>query len=98
MAGHFTKTATGIVVTVKVIPRAAKSEVAGVMEGHLQVRLAAPPVDGKANKELIDTLCSYLTRTRKEAGKDKIKKSGIRILRGETSRIKHIEIEGIDEI
>ncbi len=41
---------------VRVIPRASRSEIAGEHDGALKIRLAAPPVDGAANEELIRTL------------------------------------------
>ncbi|MCK7507551.1 MAG: DUF167 domain-containing protein [Desulfobacterales bacterium] len=37
----------GIVIDVKVDPRSSKKEIAGVTEGHLKVRLTAPPVGGR---------------------------------------------------
>jgi uncharacterized protein (TIGR00251 family) len=42
--------------TVRVVPRASKSVVAGEHDGALRVRVAAPPVDGAANEELLRTL------------------------------------------
>ena len=41
---------------VRVVPRASKSGVVGEHEGALRVRVAAPPVDGAANEELVRTL------------------------------------------
>jgi uncharacterized protein (TIGR00251 family) len=66
---------------VRVVPRASRTEVAGVHAGALRVRLAAPPVDGKANAALIRFLSAALSIPRAE----------IRILRGESSRSKTIE-------
>jgi uncharacterized protein (TIGR00251 family) len=45
---------------VRVVPRASRSEVAGEHDGALRVRVAAPPVDGAANEELIRTLARAL--------------------------------------
>jgi uncharacterized protein len=44
-----TSTPTGVILDVRVIPRAKKTQVGGVRDGTLVVRLAAPPVEGAAN-------------------------------------------------
>jgi uncharacterized protein (TIGR00251 family) len=44
---------------VQVVPNASKTEIVGWHEGALKIRLAAPPVDGKANEEL----CRFLAKT-----------------------------------
>lgn len=68
---------------VRVVPRASRTEVAGEHAGALRVRLAAPPVDGKANAALIRFLSSALSVPRAE----------IRIVRGESSRSKTVEVD-----
>ncbi|HSM35055.1 MAG TPA: DUF167 domain-containing protein [Longimicrobiales bacterium] len=68
---------------VRVVPRASRTEVAGEYAGALRVRLAAPPVDGKANAALIRFLSSALSVPRAE----------IRIVRGESSRSKTVEVD-----
>jgi hypothetical protein len=90
----YRKTPTGIALDVKVIPRASRSEVAGVTEGRLRVRVAAPPVDGEANLELIEALRRYIFT----ASGVRVKKSAIRILKGRTSRSKVVEIDGVEGI
>lgn len=78
---------TGLQIKVKVIPRAKTSEISGVMDdGSLKVRLAAPPVDGKANRALIKLLAKTL----------RVPASHISIISGERGRIKRIFIEGLD--
>lgn len=72
---------------VKVTPNADRNEISGVKDGVLQVKVAAPPEKGKANKELIDFLSERLG----------VRKSAITIIRGETSRHKIINIEGINQ-
>lgn len=68
---------------IKTVPRSSKNEIAGEMaDGALKVRLAAAPVDGAANKALIDLLAGHFRRS----------KSKIKIVRGQTSRNKIIEI------
>ena len=71
---------------VRVIPRAGRSGFAGLRDGALLVRLAAAPVDGAANDELIALLAKTL----------RIPKRDITIVSGERSRSKRIRIAGID--
>jgi uncharacterized protein len=71
--------------TVKVTPNAGRNEITGFKEGTLHVKIGAPPDKGKANKELIDFLADTLG----------IRKSAIQILRGQASRNKVVEIEGL---
>ena len=47
-------TADGVRFLVVVQPRAGRSEVVGVLGDRLKIRLASPPVDGRANRELVD--------------------------------------------
>jgi len=70
---------------VRVQPRANKNEVSGVMDAALKVRLQAPAVEGRAN----DALCVFL------GGLLKRPKSAVRILSGERSRTKCVEIFGV---
>jgi len=79
-----TKTATGATFRVRVQPGASKNEITGVQEDALKVRIIAPPVQGKANKVLIQFLAKQLT----------VKRSQVEILSGHTSRIKTIHIVG----
>ncbi len=71
--------------SVKVNPNAKCDEITGWRDGAIQVKIAAPPEKGKANKELVD----FLSRT---LG---VKKSAISIIKGQTSRNKVIIIEGM---
>jgi uncharacterized protein (TIGR00251 family) len=73
--------------TVRVQPRASRDEVAGVMDGALKVRLQAPALEDRANV----ALCEYLARLLKTP------KSAVRILSGDRSRTKRIEIHGVTE-
>jgi uncharacterized protein (TIGR00251 family) len=68
-------------------PRAKKSEIAGIREGRLDVRLAAPPVDGAANEELARTLALAL----------EVPKSRIELLRGASGRTKLVSVRGLGE-
>jgi uncharacterized protein (TIGR00251 family) len=75
---------------VKVTPNAARDEITGFTEGVLNVKIAAPPEKGKANKKLIDFLSDRLG----------VSNSSIRLIRGQTSRRKVIAIDGLsrDEV
>lgn len=72
---------------VRVQPRASRSEVVGVYGDALKIRLSAPPVDGAANDALIEFLADVFAVGHRD----------VRILSGETSRSKVVEIEGITE-
>jgi len=76
----------GVAITVRVIPRASKSGVAGTRGDALLVRLRTPPVEGAANGELVDVLAAALD----------VPKRAIAIVSGERSRLKRIRVTGID--
>lgn len=67
---------------IKVIPNAAKSQVTERGENWMKVKIAAPAQDGKANKALLKFLA-------KEFG---VSPSRVKLLRGEKSRVKVVEI------
>lgn len=69
----------------RVYPNAARNEVIGITDGVLQVRIAAPPVKGKANKELAAFLSKVLGAS----------KGSLTIVKGHASRSKVIAIEGL---
>lgn len=71
--------------TVQVQPNAKRSEVLGFENGVLRVKVSAPPVEGKANKGVIELLSKTLG----------IKKSSIEIQKGATSKRKVVLIEDI---
>lgn len=73
----------GVILTVHVQPGAKKTEIAGVHGEALKIRLAAPPVEGRANEALIEFLARRL----------RVKKSQIKLLAGETSRTKRVRID-----
>jgi uncharacterized protein len=78
--------ATGTVIfAVRVQPRASKDEIAGEMSGALKIRLQSPALEGRANEALIEFLAELLKTT----------KGAVRILSGERSRIKRLEIRGV---
>jgi uncharacterized protein (TIGR00251 family) len=74
-----------IIVLVRVQPRASKDEIAGEMGGALKIRLCAPAVEDRANEVLIEFLARLL----------KTPNAAVRILSGERSRTKRLEIRGV---
>ncbi|MGE3491014.1 MAG: DUF167 domain-containing protein [Vicinamibacterales bacterium] len=73
-------------IEVRVIPRAGRSGITGIRDGALRVRLAAAPVDGAANAELIAVLADALH----------LPKRSIQIVNGERSRTKRVRVDGMD--
>jgi uncharacterized protein (TIGR00251 family) len=73
--------------TVKVHPRAKRSALAGRLGDAWKLSLAAPPVDGKANDECVRFIAEL-------AG---VPRSRVRIVKGLTSRLKVVEIEGVPQ-
>ena len=69
----------------RVQPRAPRSEIAGEHNGAIKLRLAAPPVDGKANQECRSFLARLL----------KVSATSVEIISGSTSRDKVIRIHNI---
>lgn len=74
-----------LIFNVKVVPRASRSELVGEQDGTLRVRIAAPPVAGAANEELIRLLAKKL----------EVRASSVTIVSGEASRMKKIAVKGI---
>jgi len=66
---------------IRVIPNAKKAKVED-LGGKLKVHLSAPPHDGKANKELIEILSGHF----------KVRKNKIKLIKGEKSRDKVVEL------
>jgi hypothetical protein len=80
-----TETADGVIVAVRVVPRASRSEVQGVHGDTLKIRLQAPPVEGKANRALVEFLAVALG----------VSRASIEILTGDTSRNKRVLVRDI---
>ena len=75
-----------LIVTLKIVPNSSRNEVVRE-DDFIKVKITAPPVENKANKVLVEFLAKNLS----------IAKSKISIIRGETSKIKTLSIDGIDE-
>jgi uncharacterized protein (TIGR00251 family) len=81
----FTVTDSGVSFSVKVQPRASRSGMAGELDGALRIRLAAPPVDGEANEELVSLLAKLLDIPRRQ----------IEIISGQKSKNKVVRVTGV---
>ena len=80
-----TPTSDGCIITVKATPRANRSEIIAADPDWLRVRIQAPPVDGKANAELIALFASVFS----------ISKRAVEILTGSTARLKRVKLHGV---
>jgi uncharacterized protein (TIGR00251 family) len=75
----------GVTIKVYVAPRSSANSVVGVHDGEIKVALTAPPVDGAANKALVEFLAKKLG----------VPKSAVSLMSGETSRHKVVQINGV---
>lgn len=70
---------------VRVVPRASRSEVVGEHDGALRVRIAAPPVEGAANDELVRLLAREFN----------VRRAAVQITAGLASKNKQVRIHGL---
>lgn len=71
--------------TLHIQPGAKKTEVAGLHGDALKIRLAAPPVDGKANEALVAFVAKTLG----------VPKASVELVSGQTSRAKRLRVAGV---
>jgi len=72
----------GVRITVQVTPNAKKTEIIGLLDDVLKIRLQAQPIEGKANEALIRYLAEMLG----------VSKSAVTVTHGQTSRRKIVEV------
>ena len=77
----------GVVLRLRVQPRASRDEIVGWQEGALRLRVTAPPVEGEANRAVAALLARVLG----------VAPSRIRVVRGERDRDKLVQITGLCE-
>ena len=82
---YFTETSEGVVLNVRAQPRSSKSGIDGLLGDVVKVRIRCAPVDGKANKELVETLADAFG----------LPKSRVVFKSGETSKTKRILLAGL---
>lgn len=75
----------GVKIPLKVIPNAPKDEVVGWRGGALTIKLTAPPLEGRANRELTGFLARVLG----------VSPADVTLLQGETARHKLVHIAGL---
>jgi uncharacterized protein len=75
----------GVVIDVRVIPRANRAGAAGIRDGALLLRLLAPPLEGAANAEVVDILSDLLG----------VPRGSVTILSGHHNRRKRVAVAGI---
>ena len=78
----------GAILNVRVVPRAGRNQIQGVLGDALKVRLQAPPVEGRANRALVEFLAEQLD----------ISSTRVRLVAGSSSRNKRILVAGVDEV
>ena len=82
---EITEAAGAVTLGVRVAPRASRDAIEGEYQGALKVRVTAPPVDDRANDALRRLLAERL----------KVPLSAVKILAGEKSRSKRVQISGV---
>ena len=83
MSGWFSWQEGDLILQLQVQPRASRDGFAGIHGDRLKVRIAAPPVDGKANVELISFLAKQFGVTKQQ----------IHLVRGETGKTKTVRVD-----
>ena len=76
-------TARGVMLDLSIVPGAKRTELVGLHDDALRVRLAAPPVDGKANDELLRWLAAQLGQPRR----------AVTLVRGASARRKQVLVD-----
>lgn len=79
------ETPKGLFIRVRLQPRSSRCAVEGVQENSLKIKLTAPPVEGEANRALIEFLSDILG----------VRKSALSIDSGTKSREKRVRVEGL---
>lgn len=82
---YFTETGDGVVLNVKAQPRSSRAGVDGLIGDAVKVRVKCAPVDGKANKELVETLADAFG----------LPKGRVVFKSGETAKQKRILLVGV---
>lgn len=85
MNGWLRSDGDGVILSLHIQPGAKQTEVVGLHGDSLKIRLAAPPVDGKANDALVAFLAKKLGAGR----------TAVELVSGQTSRAKRVRVAGI---
>ena len=84
-ASYLSETPQGVILNVRAQPRSSRSGIDGILGDAVKVRIKCAPVDGKANKELVETLADAFG----------LAKSAVVFKSGETSKTKRILLRGM---
>ena len=84
-AAYLSETPEGVILNVRAQPRSSRSGIDGLLGDAVKVRIKCAPVDGKANKELVETLAEAFD----------LPKSAVVFKSGETSKTKRILLRGV---
>ena len=84
-AEYLSETPDGVILNVRAQPRSSRSGLDGFIGDAVKVRIRCAPVDGKANRELIETLAEAFD----------LPKSAVAFKSGETSKTKRILLRGV---
>lgn len=83
--GWYTETPEGVVISVSARPRSSRAGIEGLFGDTLKVKICCAPVDGKANRELVETLSDAFG----------LPKASVVFKSGETSKMKRILLRGV---
>jgi uncharacterized protein (TIGR00251 family) len=83
----FKKKQSSVTIDVKVLPKSGRDEIRGFVNGALKIRVSAPPIEGRANDRLIELISSTIG----------VSRADITVIKGRTSRIKTLRIEGVSQ-
>jgi uncharacterized protein (TIGR00251 family) len=75
----------GVIIRVYVTPRSSVNKIVGEHNGSIKIALTSPPVDGAANRALVEFLAKVL----------RVPKAAVTLVSGETSRNKSVAVSGI---
>ena len=84
-AAYLSETPDGVILNVRAQPRSSRSGIDGLLGDAVKVRIRCAPVDGKANKELVETLADAFD----------LPKGAVVFKSGETSKTKRILLRGL---
>ena len=75
----------GAVFSAKIVPGSSKTEICGLLDGMVKIKISAPPKKGKANQCLVEFLAKQLG----------VNKKDVQIISGETNPIKNVQVFGL---
>ena len=80
---YLLNTTNGIIFNVKLVPNSSFSKIVDYTEDYVRIKISAPPIENKANKELIDFFSKLFD----------VNKSKLKIVSGDKSKLKKILIQ-----